>query len=188
MATPHRSKRQCRPHLALTLGEVADLLDVSSRTVRTWANNGLLPHYRLPGRSGTGRDRRFRLADVAAFARAHGLPCAAGADQAVAVTQDPAVLQAVRAAGLDPVGASCAADAGYLAATLWPRAAVLDRAVLDLWGIAETAALIRRRVPVAVVVAVLAEGEADWTPPPGVVTVARPFDPAALAAALRGEG
>jgi len=47
----------------LTTTEVAHLLHVHPNTVRRWANNGLLPSYRL----GTRGDRRFKREEVEAF-------------------------------------------------------------------------------------------------------------------------
>jgi excisionase family DNA binding protein len=47
---------------SLTPKAVGDLCGVSLRTVRRWADEGLLPHHRLP--SG---DRRFWPADVERF-------------------------------------------------------------------------------------------------------------------------
>jgi excisionase family DNA binding protein len=51
----------------LTATEVADLLDISPRTVRRWAEKGYLPRHRLVGRW------VFRRAEIEAFvARARG--------------------------------------------------------------------------------------------------------------------
>jgi len=47
----------------LTTTEVADLLHVHPNTVRRWANEGLLPVYRL----GTRGDRRFKWKEVETF-------------------------------------------------------------------------------------------------------------------------
>lgn len=48
----------------LSTGEVADLLGVSLDTVARWANQGLIPCVRTPGKW-----RRFRPEDVDAFAQ-----------------------------------------------------------------------------------------------------------------------
>jgi len=52
----------------LTTTEVAHLLHVHPNTVRHWANNGLLPVYRLGPRG----DRRFRLKEVENFIKSNG--------------------------------------------------------------------------------------------------------------------
>ena len=54
-----------------TSGQVAAMLGVAPRTVSKWHAKGLFPDaYRMPGST----DRRFPLAGVVAFARAHGIP------------------------------------------------------------------------------------------------------------------
>lgn len=50
----------------LTPGEVARLFKVSTVTVASWADQGLLPHFRTPG-----GQRRFRQEDVDRFLLAH---------------------------------------------------------------------------------------------------------------------
>ena len=49
----------------LTISDVAKQLHVHRNTVRTWANQGLLPTYRVGPRG----DRRFKKRDVDAFVR-----------------------------------------------------------------------------------------------------------------------
>lgn len=49
----------------LTISEVAKQLHVHRNTVRTWANQGLLPTYRVGPRG----DRRFKKRDVELFVR-----------------------------------------------------------------------------------------------------------------------
>jgi excisionase family DNA binding protein len=51
----------------LTTTEVAHALRVHPNTVRRWANNGLLPVYRL----GTRGDRRFRWKEVEDFIKSN---------------------------------------------------------------------------------------------------------------------
>jgi len=46
----------------LSSGDVARIFGVSSVTVASWADQGLLPHFRTPG-----GQRRFRRADVESF-------------------------------------------------------------------------------------------------------------------------
>jgi excisionase family DNA binding protein len=46
----------------LTTGTVAEILEVSQDTVSRWADEGLLPHLRTPGKW-----RRFRPTDVERF-------------------------------------------------------------------------------------------------------------------------
>jgi excisionase family DNA binding protein len=47
----------------LTVAQAAEVLGVSAGAVRTWANDGLIPAQRTPG-----GERRFRRADLVAFA------------------------------------------------------------------------------------------------------------------------
>jgi excisionase family DNA binding protein len=56
-------EEQRRDSGMLTTTEVAHLLHVHPNTVRHWANEGLLPAYRL----GTRSDRRFKQKDVDNF-------------------------------------------------------------------------------------------------------------------------
>jgi excisionase family DNA binding protein len=51
----------------LTTTEVAHLLHVHPNTVRRWANEGLLPVYRL----GTRGDRRFKPEEVETFIKSN---------------------------------------------------------------------------------------------------------------------
>ncbi len=51
----------------MTTGDVARVFGVSAVTVGTWADQGLLPHFRTPG----GR-RRFRRVEVEAFLNKEG--------------------------------------------------------------------------------------------------------------------
>lgn len=46
----------------LTPGQVARLFGVSVTTVASWADEGLIPHFKTPG-----GQRRFRRADVERF-------------------------------------------------------------------------------------------------------------------------
>lgn len=48
-----------------TTGQVAEICGVGTRTVCKWCDNGLLPHFRLPG----SKDRRVLLGDLARFLR-----------------------------------------------------------------------------------------------------------------------
>jgi excisionase family DNA binding protein len=61
METQNRNSRM------LTTTEVAHALRVHPNTVRRWANNGLLPVYRL----GTRGDRRFRWKEVEDFIKSN---------------------------------------------------------------------------------------------------------------------
>ena len=56
------------PVAQMTPQEVADLFDVSTKTVGRWADRGLLPVERTPG-----GHRRFRSTDVAALLDALGV-------------------------------------------------------------------------------------------------------------------
>jgi excisionase family DNA binding protein len=47
----------------LTIGEVAELLNVHLNTVRRWSNRGILKAYRIGSRG----DRRFRQEDITNF-------------------------------------------------------------------------------------------------------------------------
>jgi excisionase family DNA binding protein len=52
----------------LTVSEVAELLNIHPKTVKNWANRGMLPCYRLA----TGRrDRRFKLEDAMGLLQTH---------------------------------------------------------------------------------------------------------------------
>jgi excisionase family DNA binding protein len=61
-------KMQSKNSRMLTTTEVADALHVHPNTVRRWANNGLLPVYRL----GTRGDRRFKQKEVEDFIKSNG--------------------------------------------------------------------------------------------------------------------
>ena len=52
----------------LTVGQVAQLLNVHPHSVRRWADIGLLPCYRL----GLRGDRRFNAGDVEVFLKSSG--------------------------------------------------------------------------------------------------------------------
>lgn len=54
----------------LTAGQAADFLKVNIKTVRDWADKGLIRHYRRPrlGQAGTGR-RMFKVEDLEEFQR-----------------------------------------------------------------------------------------------------------------------
>ena len=52
----------------LTIGEVAQLLNVHINTVRRWSNQGILKAYRIGHRG----DRRFREEDITSFLSKEG--------------------------------------------------------------------------------------------------------------------
>ena len=52
----------------LTIGEVAQLLNVHINTVRRWSNQGILKAYRIGHRG----DRRFREEDISSFLSKEG--------------------------------------------------------------------------------------------------------------------
>lgn len=54
----------------LSIGEIAAIVGVASRTVTKWFDSGELPGYRLPG----SNHRRVQSAEFLAFARKHKLP------------------------------------------------------------------------------------------------------------------
>lgn len=54
----------------LTVGQVAELVGCSPRSVQVWVDRGILPGHRVPGLSGC---RRVRRVDLFAFARARGM-------------------------------------------------------------------------------------------------------------------
>ena len=56
-------KREINLGTMMTIGEVAEIMHVNTNTLRRWANQGILPSYRLGSRG----DRRFMLEDVARF-------------------------------------------------------------------------------------------------------------------------
>ena len=64
-----------------TVGDVAAALGVAPRTVCGWMDRGLLKGYRLA----VSTHRRFRPADVLAFARRHGMPVPASLEAAAGV-------------------------------------------------------------------------------------------------------
>lgn len=54
----------------LSSGKVARMMHVCSTTVNRWYDKGMLKGFRVPG----GRDRRFMLKDVEAFAEKYQIP------------------------------------------------------------------------------------------------------------------
>ena len=54
----------------LSVGEIANIVGVASRTVTKWVDSGELPGYRLPG----SNHRRIQSAAFLAFAKKHQLP------------------------------------------------------------------------------------------------------------------
>ena len=63
----------------LTIGEVAELLNVHINTVRRWSNQGILKAYRIGHRG----DRRFRKEDIASFLSEEGNDAEIGKKEAV---------------------------------------------------------------------------------------------------------
>lgn len=129
-----------------TTGEVAKLCDVNFRTVIRWAERGLLPAYRLPGRG----DYRIKGGDLRAFLHEHAMPIPAQlilpAQNKVALIVDDepamaaAIARALRKAGYETHTASGGFQAGLLLQKLQPQLMTLDLnmpgidgfAVLDL--------------------------------------------------------
>jgi len=60
----------------LTVGDIAEKLAVSRRTVSKWIDTGLLPGYRLPG----SQHRRVQRHSLLDFLKHHDLPVALMAD------------------------------------------------------------------------------------------------------------
>jgi predicted site-specific integrase-resolvase len=54
----------------LTMGDVAKICKVASRTAQKWFDKGLLKGYRIPG----SRDRRIPIPELVRFMKAHGIP------------------------------------------------------------------------------------------------------------------
>ena len=67
--TPHPPTRNGRNRELLSAGQVAALVDVDIRTVRRWADEGVLP----PAEVTPGGHRRWRSEEVERFAAEYGL-------------------------------------------------------------------------------------------------------------------
>ncbi len=59
-----------RRRSVFTVGEVADICQVSTRTVQKWIDGGLLCGYVLPG----GKDRRVVVGELVGFMNEHKMP------------------------------------------------------------------------------------------------------------------
>ncbi len=112
-----------------TTGEVAKLCDVNFRTVIRWAERGLLPAYRLPGRG----DYRIRAADLRTFLAEHAMPVPARLNPdkvALIVDDEPAMAAAIarvlHRAGFKTQIAAGGFQAGLLLQTLKPQLMTLD--------------------------------------------------------------
>lgn len=112
-----------------TTGEVAKLCDVNFRTVIRWAERGLLPAYRLPGRG----DYRIKTGDLRAFLIEHSMPLPARLNPqkvALIVDDEPAmgaaIARALHRAGFETQVATGGFQAGLLLQTLKPQLMTLD--------------------------------------------------------------
>lgn len=54
----------------LTMGDVAKICKVASRTAQKWVDKELLNGYRIPG----SRDRRVPIPELVRFMKEHGMP------------------------------------------------------------------------------------------------------------------
>ena len=83
-------------HKIFTTGQAAELLGVSSNTVKRWCKLGQIGSYIVPH----GEDRRIRREALIAFMQAHAIPTTDMGEDAALYTQ-----QAERAAKLEDVAA-----------------------------------------------------------------------------------
>jgi PTS system nitrogen regulatory IIA component len=81
--------------MQLSVGEVADLLGVSAKTVYRWVKDGRLPAYRL------GQQLRFNRSELLEWANAQRIPLAPhGFDPPESVGVTPSISEALRAGGI----------------------------------------------------------------------------------------
>lgn len=179
----------------MTVGEVAAAFGVSRRTVAKWQDAGSLPGFRVPMTTAAPRraaERRFRTADVRAFARREGLPLGrVGLPAAVLVVAplgSPLMgplpwMPPDGGAGFPPRWVGDPWEAAQEVALLDVRGVVIDQAGLGcdlarvvLWH----ATSLPGRPPRLVLLAEDADPDA-WACP-GVTVLRGPCDPAAVAA------
>jgi excisionase family DNA binding protein len=126
------------PDDVLTSGEVAKLCLVNFRTVIRWAEKGLLPAYRLPGRG----DYRIRVRDLTQFMHSNNMPVPASLQaptRKVLVVDDElamvaAIERCLRREGYTVMTATSGIEAGVLLATFSPDVVTLDLRMPGLDG------------------------------------------------------
>lgn len=181
-----------------TIGQVAKIAGVSSRTAQKWCDDGRLKHYRIPG----SQDRRVERGKLIAFLKEYGLPLGdlegEGFYKVLFVGCDKPLLDGITPLltipeGFNWDGAPTLYEAGLLVRDFRPDVIVIDLAL----GRAEAVSVAKRvrdeeqgAEKGTLLVALLGEddrpGENPW---PWDEQYQKPFDPALLAERLRrGKG
>lgn len=179
----------------MTVGQVADLLGVASKTVVRWTDTGIMPSYRIPH----GRDRRVLRADLVQFIREHQmLPTPRfraiyGFPVLLAVGLPPDVEKALRDALERVEGASLQVvdtwfAAGELAASHFPAGVVIDSTAGRFEVIRFMRAVRNRELLFAdtKVAILLNEDEADTNEFAGARVFQKPLNAAAVVKYLTG--
>jgi hypothetical protein len=181
-----------RPRLGglLTTGDVARLLRVAPRTVQNRHDAGELEGFRVPGSAA----RRFDPAAVARYCRANGLPTPPALEpRGVLLVGAAAGVAAALPVGELPAPVLSAADAyeaGRLAATCHPRAALIDAAGVGRGVALRVGRDLAALRPGVVLVGVLTEDDGDeaaWRAAGFGALLRHPAAGGAAAALLRGE-
>lgn len=126
------------PDDTLTSGEVAKLCGVNFRTVIRWAEKGLFPAYRLPGRG----DYRIKASDLTRFLSENGMPLHPDLipqQQRALIIDDEvpmaaAIERCLRRQGFETEKAHNGVRAGVLIATFEPTVITLDLRMPGLDG------------------------------------------------------
>lgn len=140
------------PDDVLSTGEVAKLCAVNFRTVIRWAEKGLLPSYRLPGRG----DYRVKVADLRQFLLSNQMPVPAAIAplqrKALVIDDEPAMAAAIerclKRAGFEVATATSGFAAGLMVPQFGPSLITLDLRMPALDGFAVLELLAHTRLPV----------------------------------------
>jgi len=175
---------------ALTTGQLANLMGVTTKTVIAWIDKLSLPAYRLPG----SRERRIPVRDALQFARAHRLDCEALAHHArrqgliplspsvLLASDNPSLVMPLSAARLEVTVAGNPIQCGLVIAHHFFDAAVID-ASLGMAHVRDLAALLATEAP-DTLLALLANEDAQDPPPGFTLCWQKPVDMQIVASAI----